>query len=88
MSNLDNINEVDPGSLPSGVRSFLGHMHTYRSAALKQNTNLAYYRSNQLVKNAIQSYKLDEGQVSEIGHHAMKLTRAKRGSCLLKHGNI
>ena len=37
-----NADRVDPGGLPSGKRSFLGHVHMYRSAALKQNMDLAY----------------------------------------------
>ena len=49
------------------MRSFLGHVHIYGSAALKQNTDLAYYRSNQPIEIAIQGYRLDEGQVSDIG---------------------
>ena len=41
-------------------------MHTYRSASLKQTTDLAYYHSNQSVEIAIQGYKVNEGQVSDI----------------------
>ena len=36
--------------------SFLGHMHKYGSDSLKQNTYLAYYRPNQSVEIAVQSY--------------------------------
>ena len=39
-SDSDNVDRVDPGSLPSGMRSFLGHVYTYGSVALKQNTQI------------------------------------------------
>ena len=60
LSDLDNAVRVDPRDLPSGMRSFLGHVHTYRSAALKLNRDLAYYCSNQLVEITIQCYKLNK----------------------------
>ena len=75
---------VNPGHLPNVMRPLLGHMHTYRSASLKQNTDLAYYCSTQLVEIAIQGYKIDEGQVSDIGRHASKPACASRSVCLLK----
>ena len=34
-SDLDNADLVDPGSLPSGMRSFLGHVHIRGNAVLK-----------------------------------------------------
>ena len=45
-SDSGNADPVGPGSLPSGLRTLLGlgHVHTYGSSALKQNTDLAYYR--------------------------------------------
>ena len=49
-SESHNADRVDPGRLPSGMTSFLGHVHTYGSASLKQNTDLAYYGSNQMVR--------------------------------------
>ena len=52
--------------------SFLGHMHGYRSALLKQNKDLAYYCSNQLVEIAVQGYIADKGQVSDIRCHASR----------------
>ena len=33
--NSDNEDQVDAGSLPSGMRSFLGHVRTYGSTVLK-----------------------------------------------------
>ena len=53
LSDSDNADRVDPGCLPSGMSSFLGHMHAYRSASLKHNMDLAYYCSNQSVEIAI-----------------------------------
>ena len=41
-SDSDNAARLDPGRLPSGMRSFLGHVHIYGSALLKQNTDLTY----------------------------------------------
>ena len=76
-SNSDKADRVDPGSLPSGMRSFLGHVHTQGSAMLKQNMDLVYYQSNQLVKIAIQGYRPDKRQASDISRHESKLTHAK-----------
>ena len=45
LSDLDNADRVDPGSLPSGMKSILGHVHTYQSAVVKMNMDLAYYTS-------------------------------------------
>ena len=36
----DNAARVDPCSLPSGLRSFLGHVNTYRSAVLKSRIQI------------------------------------------------
>ena len=76
-----NVDRVDPARLPSGMRSFLGHVNTYGSAPLKQTTDLAYYRSAEI---AIQGYEVDEGQVSDIGRHASKPARANRSVRSLK----
>ena len=47
--------------------------------------DLAYYCSNQSVEIAIRPrYKVDEGQVSDIGSHASKLACANRGVHSLK----
>ena len=59
-------------------------MHTYGSALLKQNKGLAYYYSNKLVEIAIQGYKVDEGQVSDISLHTSKPARATGYIRLLK----
>ena len=77
-SDLDNA-----GRLPSSMSSFLGHVHRYRSALLKQNTDLAYYCSNQSVEIDIQGCMVDEGQVSDIRCHASRPARAGRGISLL-----
>ena len=42
-SHSSNADRVDPGHLATGMSSFLGRVHAYRSASLKQNTDLAYY---------------------------------------------
>ena len=68
LSDLGNADQVDPGHFPSGMRSFLGHMHTYGSASLKQNTDLTCYCLTQSVEIAIHCYKVDKGQVSDISH--------------------
>ena len=45
-SDLNSADRVDPGRLPSGcMRSFLGHVHTYENASLKQTMDLTYYCS-------------------------------------------
>ena len=75
-SDSGNADRVDPARLPSGMRSFLGHVSTYGSAPLKQTTNLAYYRSNQSAEIAIQVYEVDEGQVSDIGRRATRSVRS------------
>ena len=75
-SDSGNADRVDPASLPSGMRSFLGHVSTYGSAPLKQTTDLAYHRSNQSAEIAIQVYEVDEGQVSDIGRRASKQERS------------
>ena len=59
-SDPGNADRVDPARLPSGMRSFLGHVNTYGSAPLKQTTDLAY----QSAEIAIQGYEVDEGQIS------------------------
>ena len=66
------------------MTSFLGHVHTYGSALLKQNTDLVYYRSILSVDITIQGYKVEEGQVSDIGRHASKPAHASRGVCSQK----
>ena len=40
-SDSDNADHIYPGGFSSSVMSFLGHVHTYRSAVLKLNTDLA-----------------------------------------------
>ena len=40
LSNSNNADRVDPGSLPSGIRSFLGHVHIYERCCTE-----AEYRS-------------------------------------------
>ena len=42
------------------MSSFLGHVHGYGSASLKQNTDLACYCSNQSIKIAIQGYIVEK----------------------------
>ena len=79
-----NADRVDPGCLPSGMSSFLGHVQAYGSASPKQNTDLAYYCSNQSVEIAIHSYRVDEGPVSDICCHTSRLARASMGIRLLK----
>ena len=54
------------------------------NAALKQNTDLAYYYSNESVEIAIQVYRLNEGQVSDTGWYGNQSTWAERGNRLLK----
>ena len=66
------------------MSSFLGHVHGYGSASLKQNTDLGCYCSNQSVEIAIQGYIVDEGQVSDIRRHASRPAHASRGVHLLK----
>ena len=83
-SDSGNADRVDPARLPSGMRSFLGHVSTYGSAPLKQTMDLAYYRSNQSAEIAIQVYEVDEGQVSDIGRRASKPARANRSVRSLK----
>ena len=78
-SDSDNADPVDTGRLPSGRRSFLGHVHTYESASLKQTMGLAYYYSNQSVEIVIQGYKVDEAQASDIGCQASKLADTRQG---------
>ena len=41
LSDSDNADQIDPGGLPSGIRSNLGHVHTYRSAMLELNTHIS-----------------------------------------------
>ena len=84
LSDSGNAGRVDPARLPSGMRSFLGHVNTYGSAPPKQTTDLAYYCSNQSAEIAIQVYEVDEGQVSDIGRHASKPARANRSIRPLK----
>ena len=83
-SNPDNVDQVDLECLPSGMSSFLGHLHVYGSASLKQNMDLAYYCSNQLVEIAIQGYKVDKGQVSDLCHHTSRPACSSRVVLLLK----
>ena len=66
------------------MSSFLGHVHGYGSASLKQNTALAYHCSNQSVQITIQGYIVDKGQVSDICCHASRPARTSRGVRLLK----
>ena len=47
-NNSDNADQVDPGCLPSGMRSFLGHVHTYNteaehSSSQSQSSRLVHY---------------------------------------------
>ena len=72
------------GRFPSGMSSFLGHVHGYGSASLKQNTDLACYCSNQSIEIAIQGYIVEEGQVSDIRRHTSRPARASRSVHLLK----
>ena len=66
LSDSDNADRVDPGHLPIGMRSFLGHVHTYQSASLKQNMDLAYYLSNQSVRSLFSSTKLTKDRFQTL----------------------
>ena len=49
---------------------------TYKSAVLKLNTDLVYYRYNQSVDIPIQDYKLDE-----MRHHDHEVVYANKPAC-------